>query len=193
MKIYTIGHSNRSINEFIQLLNIFNIKKLVDVRSIPKSKHNPQFNQDELKKSLRENKIKYKYIDGLGGFRPVANNEINAGWINKSFKSYADYMQTVDFKKNLDKLIEIAKKEQIVIMCAEILHWRCHRSLIGDALTIRGIQVEDIISEKSPNIHKIKPWAKVEGFNITYPAQEKISHDLTEKILLLRMSHYCKL
>lgn len=174
MKIYTIGHSNRYINEFIQLLNMFNIKKLVDVRSIPKSKHNPQFNQEDLKKSLHANKIKYEYIDGLGGFRPIAKNEVNAGWINKSFKGYADYMQTEDFKKNLDKLIEIAKKEQIVIMCAEVLPWKCHRSLISDALTIRGIQVEDIISEKSPDIHKIKPWAKVEGLNITYPIQEEI-------------------
>lgn len=169
MIIYTMGHSNRSIEDFLEILKEYKITKVADVRSVPKSRHNPQYNQDEIKQTLRKNGVKYEYFKGLGGFRPLAKNDINAGWENKSFKGYADYMQTDEFLENLDKLIQAAKKDTIVVMCAEVLPWRCHRSLIGDALTVRGYCVEDIISLKSCKVHELTSFAKVDGLNITYP------------------------
>ena len=131
-----------------------------------------QYNQDELEETLKKNGVKYEYFKGLGGFRPVAKNDINAGWENKSFKGYADYMQTEDFERNLEKLIKASQKDTIVIMCAEVLPWRCHRSLIADALTVRDICVEDIINLKNCKEHELTSFAKVNGTNITYPARK---------------------
>lgn len=169
--IFTIGHSTRNIKDFIMLLRKFRITKVCDVRSVPKSLHNPQFNQTELRKTLRNRRIKYQYFKGLGGFRPLAKNDINAGWINKSFKGYADYMQTPEFEENLDKLIKSCQNDICVIMCAEALPWRCHRSLIADALTIRGYEVHNIINDKKADIHIVTSFAKVEDTHITYPIQ----------------------
>src|SRR5579871_719082 len=144
MTVFTIGHSTHSLEKFIQMLAAHGIEQLVDVRTIPKSRHNPQFNCEALEHSLP---IVYRHMPGLGGLRHPRKDSINLGWKNASFRGYADYMQTTDFEENLDRLIESASEQRTAIMCAEAVPWRCHRSLIGDALLARGIQVEDILSE----------------------------------------------
>lgn len=171
MIIYTVGHSNRSIDDFLLLLREHGIKTVVDVRKIAKSRHNPQFEEIALQKSLLENGIEYLRMEGLGGFRGTAKSTVNEGWYNASFRAYADYMQTPEFTSSINKLVEISQKEQIVIMCAEAVPWRCHRSLIGDALLVRGIEVQDIMSEKASRPHVLTKFAKVEGDEITYPAE----------------------
>ena len=167
--IYTIGHSTRSIDEFNKILQAYEITLLVDVRTIPRSRHNPQFNVDELKKDLEQHDVGYTHLKELGGLRHTTKASINTGWTNLSFRGFADYMQTPEFTKGIELLIETSKMKQTVIMCAEAVPWRCHRSLIGDALLVRGIDVEDIISEKKSQPHTITPWAKVDGIIITYP------------------------
>jgi|SRR5579885_2632040 len=168
--IYTIGHSTRSIEEFIKLLKLYEIEILVDVRKIAKSRHNPQYNEEELQESLEKHNIIYKRMEGLGGLRHTTNASVNKAWENLSFRGYADYMQTPEFTKSVEELIKIAREKQTVIMCAEAVPWRCHRSLVGDALVIRNIAVEDIISEKSCQPHNLTSFAKVDGDTITYPA-----------------------
>lgn len=167
--IYSIGHSTRTINEFIDLLNSHAIKLLVDIRKIRKSLHNPQFAQQELKKSLEESGIKYEYLKELGGLRPSTKESINDGWENKSFRNYADYMQTDEFAKSLEDLIILSQKQTTVIMCAEVLPWRCHRSLVSDALSVRDIPVCEIISANNERFHKLTSFAVIENKNITYP------------------------
>lgn len=137
----TIGHSTRSSKEFIRLLKAHRVQRLVDVRTVPRSRHNPQFNRTELSPALHSARLHYRYMPGLGGFRYARRDSINTGWHNASFRGFADYMQTPEFRTNLDELIELAKSERIAIMCAEAVPWRCHRSLIADALLARGIEV----------------------------------------------------
>ncbi len=168
--VYTIGHSTHPIDEFIRILAAFEIEKVVDVRTIPKSRHNPQFNEDELRKQLFEHAIEYVRLAGLGGLRHPTPESVNTAWKNASFRGFADYMQTPEFASALDELIDISAEKRIVIMCAEAVPWRCHRSLIGDALVIRKIEVEDIFSENSSKPHRLTGWAKVDGNKITYPA-----------------------
>src|SRR5664280_649857 len=144
--IMTIGHSTRPVAEFIRLLKAHDVKRLVDVRTIPRSRHNPQFNRDQLAAALHSARLHYRYMPGLGGFRHARSDSLNTGWHNASFRGYADYMQTPEFRKNLDDLIKLAKSERIAIMCAEAVPWRCHRSLIADALLARGIKVQEITS-----------------------------------------------
>lgn len=168
LTIKTIGHSTHPLDEFIKILEAHGVNEVVDVRTIPRSRHNPQFNKDELAKGL--GKIGYIHISGLGGLRHTKKNSPNTGWRNASFRGFADYMQTEEFEENLEKLVGIARKKQVAIMCAEALPRRCHRSLIADALTVRKIQVEHIYSIKSIKPHELTPFAKVEGVKITYPA-----------------------
>jgi uncharacterized protein (DUF488 family) len=167
--VYTIGHSTHPMDEFIRILNAFEIEKVVDVRTIPKSRHNPQFNEEDLRLQLREYGIEYVRLAGLGGLRHTTKTSINTAWKNTSFRGYADYMQTPEFTRALEELINLAKEKRIAIMCAEAVPWRCHRSLIGDALSVRNIKVEDILSEKAIQPHRLTPWAKVDGDKITYP------------------------
>jgi len=167
--IYTIGHSTRPVEEFIELLHMHHITRLVDIRTIPKSRHNPQYQSTALKNSLEAADIEYVYLKGLGGLRHATHSSANNGWHNSSFRNYADYMQTEDFKQALTTLIELAKDKVTAIMCAEAVPWRCHRSLVGDALTVRNIHVKDIITDKSPNEHKLTSFAVVDGTDITYP------------------------
>lgn len=167
--IWTIGHSTRTVEEFITLLRAYEISLVVDVRTIPYSRHNPQFNKDLLLNSLREADINYVHKPGLGGLRHTRKDSINRGWRNASFRGYADYMQTSEFEQNIEELIQMAKQERLALMCAEAVPWRCHRSLIADALVVRGIQVEDIISATSHRTHVLTHFAKVQGFTITYP------------------------
>ncbi len=167
--IYTIGHSTHPIDEFIQILQAYEIGLLVDVRTIPKSRHNPQFNQEELARSLPEHGIRYLHLPELGGLRHTTKASINTGWRNLSFRGYADYMQTGEFRAGIQRLIQLAETQRTAIMCSEAVPWRCHRSLIGDALLVRNVQVVDIMSEKSARPHELTPWAQVEGQSVTYP------------------------
>jgi uncharacterized protein (DUF488 family) len=165
--VMTIGHSTHSIDEFKEILKAHGIQKIVDVRTIPKSRHNPQFNKDTLPKAL--GRIGYKHMNGLGGLRHAKKDSVNTGWKNSSFRGFADYMQTEEFEAALEKLIEMAGKKQIAIMCAEAVPFRCHRSLIADALTVRKIKVEHIYSSTNSKPHKLTPFAKVRGKAVTYP------------------------
>jgi uncharacterized protein (DUF488 family) len=168
--VLTIGHSTRSIESFIQMLQAHGVKRLVDVRTIPRSRTNPQFNRESLTESLAEAGIGYTHVAELGGLRHARKDSLNTGWRNASFRGYADYMQMPEFEAAIQSLIQAAKREQITIMCAEAVPWRCHRSLIGDALKVRDIAVEDIMSATRTQPHKLTPFAKVEGTKVTYPA-----------------------
>ena len=169
MRIYTIGHSTHPIDDFIAILKHYHIDELVDIRTIPKSRHNPQFNEPELAHALRNHHIGYRHQKNLGGLRHTHANSINTAWENASFRGYADYMQTDEFKEGVETLIKIAHEKTVVIMCSEAVPWRCHRSLVGDALLVRGITVEDIFSITSCKPHTLTPWALVQGTTITYP------------------------
>ena len=169
--VMTIGHSTRTIEEFIGLLQAHAVTLVVDVRTIPRSRHNPQFNKDSLPDSLKQANMGYVHIPGLGGLRHSKTDSINMGWQNASFRGYADYMQTPEFEQNMEELIRLAKQEQIAIMCAEAVPWRCHRSLIADALLVRGIRTEDITSLTRRTVHTLTPFAKVHGTTITYPTE----------------------
>jgi uncharacterized protein (DUF488 family) len=169
LTIFTIGHSTHPIEKFIKILQAYGIGLVVDVRTIPKSRFNPQFNETELRASLEEEKISYVRLEKLGGLRHTTKSSINTAWKNSSFRGFADYMQTEEFQTGLEQLIELAQKKETAIMCAESVPWRCHRSLIGDALLIRDVHVEDIMGKKSSQPHKLTPWSKVKGSSITYP------------------------
>ncbi len=168
--IYTIGHSTRSIEQFLELLGAHGIEELVDVRTIPKSRHNPQFGQEELAASLKQAGIGYAHLGKLGGLRHSRKDSVNLGWQNLSFRGYADYMATPEFQEGLDELKAIAEKKRVAIMCAEALPWRCHRSLTSDALTTQGWQVLHIQSRKTASPHELTPFLKVQDGKLTYPA-----------------------
>ena len=167
--ILTVGHSTRARKKFIDLLRANGVKQLIDVRSIPRSRHNPQFNRAVLSRALRGAGIGYRHMAGLGGLRHSRRDSINTGWRNKSFRGYADYMQTSKFQIALQQLMAVATRKRVALMCAEAVPWRCHRSLIADALLIRGFPVEEIQSDTRTRPHSLTPWAHVEGTRITYP------------------------
>lgn len=170
MTIYTIGHSTRELDEFIDILKTYQINLLADIRSVPRSRHTPQFNEDNLAKALPKSNIEYVHLERLGGLRHTAKDSINLGWHNASFRGYADYMQTADFKRGIDELLKLASGKTVAIMCAEAVPWRCHRSLVGDALLIRGAEVVDIYDAKKSQPEKVTNFAKIEGQTITYPS-----------------------
>jgi uncharacterized protein (DUF488 family) len=169
--ILTVGHSTRTLDEFVALLRAHEVTHVVDVRTVPRSRHNPQFNKDSLPDSLCKAGLGYVHMPGLGGLRHARSDSLNAGWRNASFRGYADYMQATEFEENLEKLIDFAKDNRIAIMCAEAVPWRCHRSLIGDALTVRGIRTEDIMSLTRRQVHALTPFARVRGTTVTYTAE----------------------
>lgn len=170
LHIFTIGHSTRPLEDFLEILKHYNINEVVDIRTIPKSRHNPQYNEHELAHFLRNHHIGYRHQKNLGGLRHAHADSINTAWHNASFRGFADYMQTEEFKDGIEKLIDTAKEKTVVIMCSEAVPWRCHRSLVGDALLVRGIEVIDIYNITSSKSHILTPWASVNGINITYPA-----------------------
>src|SRR5579872_1610839 len=170
--VFTIGHSTHSIEDFIMILKHYDINEVIDIRSIPKSRHNPQFNGSELAHALRNHHIGYRHEKKLGGFRYAHKDSINTAWKNRSFRGFADYMQTEDFKEEITKLIALAHTKIVVLMCGEAVPWRCHRSLIGDALLVHDIDVMDIYSSISAKPHHLTPWATVHGKIITYPEKE---------------------
>jgi uncharacterized protein (DUF488 family) len=167
--IYTIGHSNRTLEDFEALLERYSIQLLIDVRTVPRSRHVPHFNMENLARALATKEIGYRHMKVLGGLRKPSKDSINLGWRNAGFRGFADHMRTEDFQTGMMELLEIAAKENTAIMCAEAVPWRCHRSLISDALTIRGWEVHDILSLTSARLHPLTPFAVVEGEIITYP------------------------
>jgi len=169
--ILTIGHSTRSLAEFVHLLKAHGVSSVVDVRTVPRSRHNPQFNKTSLPRSLKKAGIGYVHMPGLGGLRRAKRDSINVGWRNASFRGYADYMQTPEFEQSLQELIRLAESDRVALMCAEAVPWRCHRSLIADALLVRGIQTEDIMSATHRTLHSLTAFAKVRDGMITYPAE----------------------
>jgi uncharacterized protein (DUF488 family) len=168
--VFTIGHSTGSIEEFTDLLKAHGVQRVIDVRKIPRSTHNPQFNRGQLSHALHRARIHYRHMPGLGGLRRPRLNSTNVAWRNASFRGYADYMETAAFAESLDQCLELAKRERVVLMCAEAVPWRCHRSLISDALLARGIAVSEITSAVRARPHPLTPWASVTGTKVTYPA-----------------------
>jgi len=168
--ICTIGHSNRPIEEFLNLLKVHEVQCVLDIRTVPKSRHNPQFHQDALPGALAAVGIRYQHLPGLGGLRRARPDSPNAGWRNASFRGYADYMQTPEFAQSLDAAIEVAQTGCCALMCAEAVPWRCHRSLVADALLVRGIPVVHIIGPAKPKPHKLTAFARLEDDGrLTYP------------------------
>jgi uncharacterized protein (DUF488 family) len=168
-RILTVGHSTRPVEEFVALLRAHGVRTLVDVRTVPRSRHNPQFNADALATSLAAAGIGYERAAGLGGFRRAEGGDANAGWRNAAFRGYADYMQTPAFAAELARLIERARRERIALMCAEAVPWRCHRSLIADAVLVRGVPVAEIAGPDRLRRHTLTPFARVDGLTLTYP------------------------
>jgi len=171
LTVYTVGHSNRTWEDFLDLLRAHGIQRVIDVRTVPRSRHNPQFNKEVLSKKLRSARIGYVHLRKLGGLRHARQDSPNVGWRNSSFRGFADYMQTPEFADGLARLMKLARGKRSAIMCAEAVPWRCHRSLIGDALLVRGIKVRDIMSATSARPHTLTSFARVHGTQITYPAE----------------------
>jgi uncharacterized protein (DUF488 family) len=168
--IFTVGHSTRPIDEFIDILKSHGVQEIVDVRTIPMSRHNPQFNETAIKKSLKKAGLRYRHLKKLGGLRHAARNSMtNLGWHNSSFRGFADYMASASFSQGLAALIKIGMESRTAIMCAEAVPWRCHRSLIGDALVKQGWVVQDIMSRTALAKHRMTPFLKVRKGQLTYP------------------------
>lgn len=174
-EIFTIGHSTRPIEDFIELLRAHGVKRVVDIRTIPRSRHNPQFNSEQLKESLQAAGIGYIHLKQLGGLRHPKKDSINLGWRNSGFRGFADYMQTPEFESGLERAIRLGQTKPTALMCAEAVPWRCHRSLVADALTVRKIPVKHIMSATRTQDHEITPFAHIRGLHITYPNEAKNS------------------
>ncbi len=179
-RIFTLGHGTRPLELFMAILQSFSIDLVVDVRTIPRSRHNPQFNQETLPDSLRSQGIGYLHKPGLGGLRKARPDSSNTGWRNASFRGFADYLQTDEFESNLNDLIEMASQHTLTLLCAETLPWRCHRSLIADALLVRGIPVTHLFKADESREHLLTAWAQVQGYKITYPASDGKRTDLRD-------------
>ena len=173
--IYAIGHSTRSAEKFTQILRANSVTLLADIRTVPRSRHNPQFEGNALERSLKEAGIGYIHLKGLGGFRHPRKDSVNVGWRNASFRGYADYMETEEFQIALATLVELSKAQSMAIMCAEGNPFRCHRILVADALVVRDIRIVHISSERSVRIHTLTPFAKPVGKRVTYAGE----HDQT--------------
>jgi uncharacterized protein (DUF488 family) len=167
--VFTVGHSTHPIEDFVAILRAHGVEHVIDVRRFPMSRRNPQFNKDALAKALVSARVGYEHLPELGGLRPARKDSANTGWRNVSFRGFADYMQTSEFDRALGRLIESAGSGRVAIMCAEAVPWRCHRSLIADALVARGIAVEEILNATRAQAHQLTPFAKVDGSRVTYP------------------------
>jgi hypothetical protein len=174
----TIGHSTLSIETFLAILRENDVRVLADIRTIPKSRHNPQFAQENFAPALAGAGIEYRWQKSLGGLRHARKDSINTGWRNASFRGYADYMQTPEFAAAFNELLESTQHTDTVLMCAEAVPWRCHRSLVADELTVRGIPVEHIYydahgkSRREP--HKLTPFLRVQDKRLWYPAEDDL-------------------
>ncbi len=180
--VYTIGHSTRSLSEFVSLMQTYAVTTVVDVRTVPRSRHNPQFNKETLPDSLKASGIRYIHMPQLGGLRRPKSDSVNLAWQNKSFRGYADYMQTKEFAEGLLHLVSLIQESCAAILCAEAVPWRCHRSLISDALLVRHVTIRHILTQTSATRHELTPFAQVEGTCVRYPlfAKEKPQRTLTD-------------
>jgi len=170
--IFTLGHSTLPIERFVAVLQAYAIARLADIRTIPRSRHNPQFSDTALAKSLKALHLDYVHMRALGGLRHARRDSPNTGWRNESFRGFADYMQTEEFENALAALIRMGREKRVAIMCAEAVPWRCHRSLVADALSVRGVPVIEILSEATYRMHPLTPFSRVEGLRITYPPEQ---------------------
>lgn len=170
MLIYTVGHSTRTLDEFQKLLEHYRVELLLDVRTVPRSRHVPHFNSETLARSVEPRGIEYRHLKQLGGLRKPGKDSLNTGWRNASFRGFADYLQTDEFHKALAQAVELALTKRAVLMCAEAVPWRCHRSLIADALlSFHKVEVQHIMSQTKLQIHDLTPFAVVEDNRLTYP------------------------
>ncbi len=170
--VYTIGHSTRPLEDFVRLLRNFSVALVADVRTVPRSRHNPQFNRETLPGDLQAVGIGYVHLPALGGLRKTRADSPNRGWRSPAFRGFADYMQTPEFEASLSELLDLARERRSAVMCAEAVPWRCHRSLIADALTVRGVRVEHLMGPDKAQPHRLTPFARVEGSRLSYPAEE---------------------
>jgi len=157
----------------VDLLGGYSVTLLMDVRTVPRSRYNPQFNKETLPNTLKPYGIRYIHMPEIGGLRHPKHDSVNIAWKNSGFRGYADYMQTQEFTDNLLKIISLARENRLALMCAEALPWRCHRSLISDALFVHHVKVEHIIGKESVINHQLTEFARVEGTKITYPLYNK--------------------
>lgn len=171
--ILTVGHSTRPFETYLALLQAHGVTTVVDIRTVPRSRRNPQFNRETLPEALRAAGIGYVHMAGLGGLRHPRPDSPNTGWRNASFRGFADYMGTPEFVEHVEALVDLAGREPVALMCAEVVPWRCHRSLIADALSVRHLPVEHILSATRREPHGLTPWAKVDGTSLTYPTGEE--------------------
>jgi len=170
MRLYTIGHSTRTLDEFVDALRSFGVRTLVDVRTVPRSRHVPQFNREALSRGLPRRGIRYRHCAALGGLRKPRADSSNTAWRNASFRGFADYMGTAEFSDALRALRRVAREEgPVAVMCAEAVPWRCHRSLVADALLARKDTVVHIMAPDSGRPHALTPWAVVDGTTVAYP------------------------
>src|SRR6185369_8110288 len=175
MRIWTIGHSRRTIDEFISLLKANEIKVLADVRSWPGSKRYQHFNKDALTESLTAHGIRYEHFPELGGKRKAKPDSRNTAWRNASFRGYADYMETEQFQKGIERLLAVATEAgPTAIMCAEAVWWRCHRSLIADYLKARGVEVLHILGASKVELHPYTPAARIMNGELSYEADASL-------------------
>jgi uncharacterized protein (DUF488 family) len=173
LEVLTIGHSTRKVEDFISRLRTHRVTRVADVRTIPRSRHNPQFNRESLETALQEADIGYVHLPSLGGLRHPRSDSLNSAWRNSAFRGFADHMQTEEFLTGIEELLRLAKDGRVAVMCAEAVPWRCHRSLIADALLVRGVSVLEIASRTQLRPHALTRWAHVEDLRLTYPPQEE--------------------
>jgi uncharacterized protein (DUF488 family) len=171
--VLTVGHSNRLLGEFLELLQANDVKLVADVRKMPGSRSNPQFDSKALSQALKEVGIDYVHFLGLGGLRRPRADSLNTGWENRSFRAYADYLLTPEFERSLEEFLAQAVGRCAALMCAEAVPWRCHRRLIADVLVSRGVRVEHIFNRNSRQVHTLTPWARVVGGQVMYTAGVK--------------------
>lgn len=171
--VYTVGHSTRSFEELVGLLRAHGVRRLVDVRTVPRSRRHPHFSREALVESLPAAGIEYRWLRELGGLRRPRPDSPNTGWRNESFRGFADHMQTAEFAAAVEELLALAQGDDLAIMCSEAVPWRCHRSLVGDALLVRGAKVLDIMSAGKATPHRLTPFARVAGTEVTYPPTDE--------------------
>jgi uncharacterized protein (DUF488 family) len=177
MRFYTIGHSTRTLDQLVEALRTFGVRTLVDIRTVPRSRHVPQFDRQSLTRALPRRRIRYRHLAALGGLRKARADSINTAWRNASFRGFADYMGTAEFAGALEELRVLAREAgPVAVMCAEAVPWRCHRSLVADALVARGEEVMHIMGPGKGHPHELTPWARAEGGRVTYPGPPQPSN-----------------
>lgn len=179
--VFTIGHSTRTIDELVAMLRSFDVSLVVDVRTIPRSAHNPQFDGRALREALRRRGIGYVHLPRLGGLRRPREGSPNTAWRNASFRGFADYMQTEELEEGIGELRALASKDRVALMCAEAVPWRCHRSLLADVLVARGARVEHVMGVSRSSPHRMTSFACVRDGRVTYPAPGRRVHDACSK------------